>query len=250
MPQPLSSYRTAGNYALTADVLTNLPALGGLVARVIAGWAMTEAHLGHVFAELIGAKYPVTMQIYSEFRSFETQRKILETAAREMLPKRYALMLAAALIVLNKVAIERHKFVHWVWGASADVGLAGDSLLLVEPKHSWHLRVKRIRHWKKFDISKEGPAIALVQEPRLSTKDIFVYRLPELKEINARVERAFRIAESLRQLVVSTPARRKLIYKMLDSEPDVHSALRNLKKAQKGPRERPKLIIQRTVKAN
>jgi hypothetical protein len=229
MPQPASRVKWNGNYQFGTETLTARPEFSGLVAAVIAGWAMTETHLGRTFAVLIGAKQPVTMTMYEAVRSFDVQRRLLLVAASEVLPKRYATLMDAALTVLIRAAQDRHKFAHWVWGASADPEL--DALLLVEPKHFWNLIVARIRRRNQLKIEWTAPHELMMQgSTKLNPEHIFVYRLKDLHDTRDRMERAYRIAEALRQLADSNGSRRRVIYRWLCGEPDIRQALDRVRK--------------------
>jgi hypothetical protein len=223
---------TVVSYVFGNEVLTRKPEFGSLVAAVIAGWAITETHLGRTFASLVGAKQPVTMSMYEAVRSFETQRDLLRAAATEVLPRRYANLFGAALSVIKHAASDRNKFAHWVWGASADPDL--NALFLVEPKQFWKLTTTQLRYWKKKrgkdTIERVGPVRFAAQVPRLDAQHIYVYRIKDLQSARDRVERAYRIADALRQLVDSGIERRRMIYQWLRDDPDIHLALQKSKK--------------------
>jgi hypothetical protein len=229
--QPASHVKWNGNYFFGSDVLINLPDHGCLVAAVIAGWAATETNLGRMFAELIGAKQPVTLSMYAAARSFEVQRDLLQAAVDEILPKRYATLFKAALVVLNRAAKQRHNFAHWIWGASADPGL--QALLLVEPKHFWNLAAEDIRFWKRISkkapTARENPMPFILNPPKLDHKHIVVYRLKDLREVHEQIEQAFRIADAFRQIVDAKDSRRHAIYKWINSEPQIHSEIAKTK---------------------
>ena len=57
--------------------------------------------------------------------------------------------------------------------------------------------------------------------PNLHHEHIFIYRLKDLREARADVERAFQITDWLRVLVDSKRPRRRAIYGMLNSEVDI-----------------------------
>jgi hypothetical protein len=115
MPQPASKVRWNGNYIMGNDALIGSPEFASIVAAVIAGWSMTETHLGRTFAYLVGAKHPVTMSMYTTARTFRMQRDLLETVAKEVLPKKYAALFGVVMGVLTSAANDRHKFAHWIW---------------------------------------------------------------------------------------------------------------------------------------
>ena len=240
--QPASSIpKWSGNYFFGNEALIGMPEYGSLVSAVIAGWSITEAHLGRSFAALIGAKQPITMTMYSAARSFEVQRDLVQAVVDEVLPRRYADLFRAALVVMGRAALHRHRFAHWVWGVSADPNLT--ALLLVEPKHLWNLTAAQIKHSKRHQ-RKIGEANQLLQMfepnfPRLRHQDILVYRLNDLQDARGQVERAYRISVALRQLVDSKGARRRTIYHWLMSEADIRSAFekaRNSPLPKKPPR--------------
>lgn len=227
--QPASHFpEWNGNYVLSNDVLTAYPELGSLVASVISGWSITETNLGWALASLIGAKQPVVMSMYSAARSFEVQRDLLLAAAEAVLPKRYALIFRAGLEVMARSAKHRHRFAHWVWGASSDPDFK--ALLLVEPKDSWNLAAARIKVWLR---SKDPLPLTV---PNLPHDKILVYRLDELQETKNDVERAYRVADALRHLAGSTPQRRKVIYRWLCAEADIQTVLKRVKKDRKRSR--------------
>lgn len=119
-PQPFS--RTpAVNYAFGSTALAVRPDHAALVAIVIAGWSATEAHLGHVFGVLIAAKTPAAMSMYSAMRSFDAQRLLLQSTAREILSVKYYDIFEAILEIVTRAADIRHKFAHGIWGSSQDL---------------------------------------------------------------------------------------------------------------------------------
>jgi hypothetical protein len=237
-PNPASKVRWNGNYIFGNNVLTAKPAFGSAVAAAIAGWSITEAHLGRIFATLVGAKQPVTMSMYEAIRSFEVQRDLLRAAARDVLPRRYAIVFEASLNILTKAAADRNKFAHWVWGASADPGL--DALFLVEPKHFWKLTAIQIKYWKTSRRKKIANTLALFSsQPRLNHDHIYVYRLTDLNAVGARIERSYRIAETLRQFVESSGSRRRLLYQRLCSEGDIQKAVAGMKQKVRKRNPRP-----------
>lgn len=236
MAQRASNVTWNGTYIFGSEALTTKPEHAMWVAATIAAWAATEQHLGRVFGSLIGAKQPVTMSMYAAVRSPEVQRDIIKTACAELLPKRYAMMAAAGLDALYKVSQPRHHFAHWLWGMSVDPAM--DALLLVEPRHFWHLHTAQTRHFRKTPPPRIGALNFHLRTPRLNHDDIWVYKLSDLKDAHERMDHAFRIAEALNQLVSSSNApRRRAIYQMLSAQPDVQTALRAVKK--NWPKNRP-----------
>lgn len=238
---PATKVKWNGNYLFGSDVMLQRPHLSCLVANVIAGWSVTETHLGRTLATLIGAKQPVTMSMYEAVRSFEVQRALLVAAANDVLPTRYAALFEVSLSVLTRAAQDRNKFAHWVWGASADPEL--DALFLVEPKHFWKLAVAQIKHWNKTQPVASAKRIARQQihqfnmdQPKLEREHIYVYRIKDLQDARSRVERAFWIAEHLRKLASSKGAPRRAIYHRLCSEPEIQKALADRKK--KAPQQK------------
>lgn len=234
MPQPATRVKWNGNYIFGNEALTGRPEFGSIVAAVIAGWSITETHLGRTFATLIGAKQPVTMSMYAAARSFQVQRDLLLAVADEVLPKRYATLFGVVLTVLNHAAQDRHKFAHWVWGASADPEL--QALLLVEPRHFWNLAVAQIKRWhdkrNKNAIEKIGPFQFQATQPRLNHEHILVYRMRDLTDARDRIERAYRHADALRALAEARPPRRQRIYRWICDEPDIRQALEKVNKGQ------------------
>lgn len=225
--QPATNVRWNGNYIFGNEVLISFPELGTLVAATIAGWAMAEANLGRTFAALIGARQPVTMSMYSAARSYDVQRDLLQTAVNEIMPKRYSQLFRAALEVLSRAAHHRHRFAHWIWGASADPDLK--ALLLIEPKEFWQVAAVQLRYWQhnrtKSRIERVGPVAFAANVPKFPHDRIWVYQLKDLQEARASTERAYRIAEALRQLVQSNSERRRAIYRWIRNEADIKSAL-------------------------
>ena len=112
--QRASRVKWNGNHIFGNEVLVNMPEHGSIVAATIAGWAITEAHPGRIFGTLIGGRQPVALSMYSVARSFDIQRDLLLAAVDEIMPKRYAALFRAALVVLRRAALHRHRFAHWV----------------------------------------------------------------------------------------------------------------------------------------
>jgi hypothetical protein len=239
--QPASNMKWNGNYVLTNNALVNMADHGGIVASVIAGWSLIEANLGRTFAILIGARQPTTMSMYLAMRSFEIQRDLLQVAVAEALPKRYAALFKAALTVLNRTAQHRHHFAHWLWGASADPNVVG--LVLVEPRHFWGAAAAQIKFTRsrrgRAAIEEAGHVELAAGLPRLGHEHIFIYRLTDLREVFEQMERAFRVAEALRQLVSSEGDRRRVIYRWLGSEADIRAELEKAKKKLPQPKNQP-----------
>jgi hypothetical protein len=228
--QPASNHKWNGNYVFGNNVLTNMPDHGSLVAAVIAGWSVTEATLGRAFAMSIGARQPVSMSMYGAARSFDVQRDLLLVAVKEVMPKRYAELAAATLVVINRAAIHRHRFAHWVWGASADPGLV--ALLLVEPRNFWNLTAAQHRFWRthgKRQSDTKALAFFHPSFPQLSHDHIFVYRMKDLISIRDEIERAFKMADALRDLVDPKSRRRQTIARWHRSQEDVRLALEKAK---------------------
>jgi len=224
-PQPLSKIK-ATNYIFGTDGLAVRPDQATLVAQTIAGWAVTETHLGHIFGFLIGASKPVTMTMYAAMRSFDVQRALLETAARELLPVRYADMLFAVLVVLNRAASVRHQFAHGIWGSSQDIP---DALLLAPPKNFWLMRVQRLRYWKRI---KDVDGTVLLNEPRIDRSTVMVYKTKDLIDVCDRMEQSYRYAEGVYQMISSKSTRRRTIYNLLCNEPEIKTALQKHREAQ------------------
>ena len=88
-PQPLSRVNPNCNYAFGSHALAVRPEEAALVAVIISGWSTTEAHLGHVFAALIGARTSAAMNMYSDMRSFDVQERLLRATVRSVLPIKY-----------------------------------------------------------------------------------------------------------------------------------------------------------------
>lgn len=170
MPQPASKVKWNGGNAFGSNALTKHPELGSLVAAVIGGWAIIEAHLGRAFVTLIGAKQPVTMSMYAAVWSFDIQREFLRVASADVLPKRYADIFAAALTVLGRSAQNRHKFAHGIWGVSTDPDL--EALLLIDTKYFWSLALAQIRAWNtrcgKNTLERLGPYEFQRRQPQLN----------------------------------------------------------------------------------
>jgi hypothetical protein len=237
--QPASQRNWNGSYRFGKDVLIDMPEYGSYVAAVIAGWSLIEAQLGRTFAALIGAKQPVTMSMYSAVRSFDVQKSLLEAAVDDRLPKRNALFFRAALTVINRAAIHRHRFAHWIWGASADPAMTG--LLLVEPKNFWNVTAAQIKYWNKKGKAQleAGSRMAFqVGLPRLAHEHIYVYELKDLKDCRKQVERALYIADELRNFANSRSKKRREIYRLLTADDEICTALKKAKteKAKKTPR--------------
>jgi hypothetical protein len=239
-PQPLTKVK-ADNWIFGTDGLVRRPEEAALVTYAIAGWSATEAHLGHIFGVLVGAKQPVAMRMYAEMRSFEVQRTLLETAAKELLPARYSDMFLAVLRILKAAAAIRHKFAHGIWGSSQDLPGA---LLLAEPRCFWHMRVARDRYWKRIkDVT--GPA--LLKQPQVDRSLIYVYTTRDLKEACEKTEISYRYAQLAYEMISSAGPRRRKIYSLLHTSPEIRSALlkqtenhRHAPKArEKSPRKAP-----------
>jgi hypothetical protein len=126
-----------------------------------------------------------------------------------------------------------------------------DALLLVEPKHFWPLHVARLRHWQrewKPGRRRMGALGVAISEPQLDLANILVYRLRDLKEVQERVERSYRIAEALHVLAASTGPRRRTISRWLLNEADIRSAFDRVKKAQAPARPSPHAPLRKSAR--
>jgi hypothetical protein len=234
-PQLASNVKWNGNYWFGGDIITRKPLLAGIVAGVIAEWSLTEAHLGRVFAYMIGAKHPITMTMYESVKSFDVQRDLLQKVAAETLAERNYELLSAALIVLNRRAAVRHRFAHWIWGISADPEV--DALLLVEPKHFWRLSIKQYSFHKKVGVvgsAQVSPSLMAtinVHLPKLDHEHIYIYKEQDLLAEAARMRGAMLIADRLRRLVSQKGAPQRGTYRLLYTDADIRTALDRAKKA-------------------
>ena len=232
-PQPLSRISKSGNYILSNDPLTAVPETGALIARAIAGWAMIEALQGDAFVSLIGGKNPVTMSMYTALTSPELRQKLFQAAATELLPAKYASLLADALTVLERLGQKRHKFAHWLWGRPTDPHLSG-ALVLVEPKHHWRHLMAAAKHWSPRHARKQSFGQRWATHPRLDPDFIFVYRPQELRQICEEMERGFKQALMLYEMIGAKAPRRRELYTQLYAEPEIRAACsQRLKKSPK-----------------
>lgn len=222
MPQPLSKITNNLSYAFGTTPLSSRPELLSLIAEIIAGWAATEAYLGAVFANLIGAQRPVTMEMYAAFDSFAVQKKMLLTAAEKMLGPRYFKVFGYTMSAINRAYDQRNKLAHCILGVSHDPKLT-DCVLLVEPEHFWRLRVARHKHSQR---NKKAANQLLVwsKMPHFDPNVIFVYRKRELEQIVKQMDFAYMYAHALSELVGDLKFRRRLVYRLLRHEPDIRQA--------------------------
>lgn len=195
------------------------PELMAIVADVIARWSLIQVLLGNTFAELVGARSPATVEMFASFDSFATQRLMLLTGARELLPKRYADIFRVTLTVVERAAKERHRFAHWIFGTILQPGPTKEMLLLADPKHIWKLRHKQIRHFQRFKSE------AHATQPRLDLREIWVYRKDDLLKVKQQMMTAEKLAYGLGDLVCSTPRRRLEITRQLRAQPDIRLVL-------------------------
>lgn len=231
MPQILSRVGASGNYLFGDDVLTQMPELGALVARVIAGWAVTEAELGYLFAELVGAKQPATMTMYSALQSFEIQRSLLERIASERLSKRTNQLFSATLIVVGRSAITRHRFAHWIWGRSTDPKWSTKALLLAEPRHFWRLRVQKIIAARK---AKGFAKIVRFRTPQgVEPENIYVYQKDDLERESKGMERAAQLAHMLCRIAIAKGDERLTLCNWLKNQSEIQSQLLRMTQAAK-----------------
>ena len=201
-PVSLTKFATI-RYNFGSDHLREQPELGALVANVIAGWSATEAYLGMVFGSLIGASEPTTMNMYAAFRSFDTQRTLLETAARDLLSQRYADILEVTLTVLGRAARIRHQFAHGIWGASPDIP---DALLLAEPKGFWAYGIMAIKYQRSFPLQLRG---RVIDDNRIEKSFVSVYNKSCLEGYAKLIDECFSLSTHLQSMTSSKTKRRK-----------------------------------------
>lgn len=240
--QPFSKIGADGNYAFGTDILGGREHLTALVTTAIAGWSSVQAFLGHTFAELIGGKTPVTMSMYAAFDSFAVQRQMLLTAAKELLPERHYEVFRLTLKVVEAAGIERHRFAHWLWGISTDPKFSTKILLLVDPRHSWKVRVANIRHWRR---PAKNVLWQEINQPRLDPSEIRAYTAADLGRVCRQMEVAARLAAALSDLVRAKPKQRLLIRRALLAQPQIRQArdveFRRETKTKKAPPKPPRL---------
>lgn len=226
--QPATKVKWNGNYIFGNTQFAAFPEHSAEIAAVIAGWSIVEASLGRAFATLIGAKQPVAMTMYSAARSFEVQRALLEAAVDDVLAPRVALLFKIVLVVIYRAAAHRHRFAHWVWGASTDPDFT--ALLLVEPKHYWTLTAKQLRYWGR---NRSNPDLFFFPEDirNIAREHVLTLRLDDLKRARAEIERAYKLADALREFVGETGARRRAIRKWLEADSEIQKALEKAKKS-------------------
>lgn len=236
-PQPLSKFDQTGSYVLTNQGMTRKPMLGALVAEAISSWAMIEAFLGDTFAAMIGARVPVTMEMFTAIQSPELRQIVFIAAAKEVLPKRYVRMAEALLRTFKPLAEHRHKFAHWLWGVSpvANAKLE-DALLLVEPRRHWENMIAAAKHWRPRRAKARGFASLWATHPTLNPDFIYVYRESELWRICSQMEVGFRNAEIFGSLVASKPSQRRALYRQLSRDTDIQTALHLIQKNERKAR--------------
>jgi hypothetical protein len=241
--QTLAGIRLDGEPIFGGLALDLAPAeLTALVADVVARWSLTQTTLGNVFAELIGARSSAVVSIYASFDSFLIQRRMLETAAAELLPKRYSEIFIAAMEIIESAAKERHRFAHWLWGVYVARVSTVEFLLLADPKKIWRLRPAQMRHARRSQIG--GSRALHLSQPRLDRKQISVYRENDLREAKQKMMRAEGYARALEDLVRATPKLRLQISRALRAQSEIQKALaterpkktERQKAAQKPPR--------------
>ena len=218
--QPLTTLHTNGNYMFGTTPLLSHPGLMALVANAIAGWAVTESHFGNAFAGLIGSKRPVTMEMYAAF-GFAVQKRLLITAATEILLKRYGDIFRCTLSVLERSAKERHRFAHGIWGVSADPDFSAKILLLADPKDFWRMSVKRLRYFRQKGLDVQ----AKINAPRIDLKLIRAYRKSDLEKVCEQMEQSWQYANALCLMINSKAAVRQNVYRKLASQPAIAATL-------------------------
>lgn len=240
--QPLSTLHTNGNYLFGTSVLGGIQEQVALAARVIAGWSIVEMELGHAFAGLIGAKTPAAMEMYAEFESFAVQKRMLLSAAEHTLANRYSRLTRVTLSVIDRYASERHRFAHWVLGASADPKFSRELLLAADPKHFWRTTVARFKYWKRKRTERNHLPAVLMQ-PKIDLENIVAYRNADLLRICAHIETTYFYAVTLRHLF-EKPSQRQSLYRLLTDQPDIAQALekdrRNHAKRKQADRKLPR----------
>lgn len=235
--QPITHHNWNGNYVFGNEVLIEWPEYGAEVSGVISGWAFVEATLGRAFASLIGARQPVTMTMYNAARSFDVQRALLEAAVDDVLPVTYSRIFKIALIVINRSAIHRHRFAHWLWGrTSSAVKEDLRALLLVEPRNYWNITAAQIKYWNKnkrhLEKAGEG-SFFVVNMPLLKHEHIWAYTIDDLKNVRAEIEHAFNLADALRDLARAKAPKRREILNWLKSDRQIREVLAAERKRQK-----------------
>jgi hypothetical protein len=226
-PIPLTKFNTL-NYQFGSDFLTEQPELGALVAFVIGGWSIIQTYLGTTFGILIGARQPAAMSMYAEFRSFEVQRTLLVTAARDLLPMRYADIVEVTLIVLGRANKTRHEFAHHLWGASLDIP---NALLLAEPKGFWQAGVREIKYQRSLPPALRGRM--LDASGRVDKKFVRVYPKNCLEYHALKVNECFDLSAILNRMIEEKMPRRRQFYQTLCKLHDVRATLTTHMKAQK-----------------
>lgn len=214
MPQPGDRVKWSGRYHFGSTALASKSAMSQWIGIVISDWSGVDMNLGRILATILGTRSSIIMSVYSESRSYATQREILRKAADECLNKTDAGLLENLLGLLAPAASIRNKFAHGIWGISLDPKL--DALLLVEQKDLFKLTIAQRRHIRRTRNS--GPHDLLTNMPQLNVSDIQIYRLNDLERAGKQLDLAYGMTEAFRSLVESDGDRRCRIRKYLKNE--------------------------------
>lgn len=171
-PRPLKQVVPGGiAYTTGPDALRRQPELAGMAMNIVAQWAVNEVRMARILVVLLGAQSRPVIAMHSALTSTQAQMAALRAAAKTMVTDEYWNTFDAALVVVKKLAKERNRVAHWIFGYSNQVP---DALLLVNPVDFIDGEV----------IYQEGVAKgANVLDMSLRKKGVLVYDKPEFERV-------------------------------------------------------------------
>lgn len=186
-PRPFSEVVSEGyTWTWGPNEMLKRPEHAAYVAAVVGAWSHSEAGLVRLLATILKRSARSAVLMLDELRSFDRQATLVRRVARIELPPDDAALVDAVLGIVAPLAKVRNQFAHHIWGVSP---LVDDGLLLAPPElqRDWYLvglEMSELHHrWR----DRPQP------DYQRHNERILVYRLSDLKEAHAQMERAARL---------------------------------------------------------
>lgn len=117
-------------YATGPEALRHQPELAAIAMNVVSQWAVNEVRMARILVELLGAQSRPVVAMHSALTSTQAQTAALRAVAKTMVSAERWPIFDAALLVVKKLAKERNRIAHWIFGYSEQVP---DAFLLINP---------------------------------------------------------------------------------------------------------------------
>ncbi len=139
------------------------PEAAALVGACIGQWADVEYNIGLTLALLLGTDAKAALAMYTDVENRAAQLRMVESAAKQILPRHQLDVFAAIIRLVRSSMKERDRLAHWRWGYTVELP---NDLLLVEPtaKLKTHTEILD-RSWRGTGLTDLEPETVYVITP-------------------------------------------------------------------------------------